>query len=76
MCVLFVCQDLSFILKGLARLLNNPLVQTYLPHSTKKIQFNQELLILFWKFCDFNKVCGARFSVKELEDARWSDFCN
>ncbi|XP_039991453.1 protein HID1b [Xiphias gladius] len=48
-------EDLSFILKGLARLLNNPLVQTYLPRSTKKIQFHQELLILFWKFCDFNK---------------------
>uniref|UniRef100_A0AAQ6A7V0 HID1 domain containing b n=1 Tax=Amphiprion ocellaris TaxID=80972 RepID=A0AAQ6A7V0_AMPOC len=48
-------EDLSFILKGLARLLNNPLIQTYLPRSTKKIQFHQELLILFWKFCDFNK---------------------
>uniref|UniRef100_A0A8C2WFS9 HID1 domain containing n=1 Tax=Cyclopterus lumpus TaxID=8103 RepID=A0A8C2WFS9_CYCLU len=48
-------EDLSFILKGLARLMNNPLVQTYLPHSAKKIQFHQELLILFWKFCDFNK---------------------
>ncbi|XP_074520153.1 protein HID1b [Halichoeres trimaculatus] len=48
-------EDLSFILKGLGRLLNNPLVQTYLPRSTKKIQFHQELLILFWKFCDFNK---------------------
>ncbi|XP_034083320.1 protein HID1b isoform X1 [Gymnodraco acuticeps] len=48
-------EDLSFILKGLGRLMNNPLVQTYLPRSTKKIQFHQELLILFWKFCDFNK---------------------
>lgn len=48
-------EDLGFILKGLSRLLNNPLVQTYLPRSTKKIQFHQELLILFWKFCDFNK---------------------
>nr|XP_019962889.1 PREDICTED: protein HID1-like isoform X2 [Paralichthys olivaceus] len=48
-------EDLGFILKGLARLLNNPLVQTYLPRSAKKIQFHQELLILFWKFCDFNK---------------------
>ncbi|KAK9530864.1 hypothetical protein VZT92_012340 [Zoarces viviparus] len=48
-------EDLSFILKGLVRLMNNPLVQTYLPHSVKKIQFHQELLILFWKFCDFNK---------------------
>ncbi|KAG8008858.1 Protein HID1, partial [Nibea albiflora] len=43
-------EDLGFILKGLARLLNNPLVQTYLPRSAKKIQFHQELLILFWKF--------------------------
>uniref|UniRef100_A0A8D3DNF5 HID1 domain containing n=1 Tax=Scophthalmus maximus TaxID=52904 RepID=A0A8D3DNF5_SCOMX len=52
-----VCEtlDLGFILKGLARLLNNPLVQTYLPRSAKKIQFHQELLIVFWKFCDFNK---------------------
>ncbi|KAI3365716.1 hypothetical protein L3Q82_010155 [Scortum barcoo] len=48
-------EDLGFILKGLAQLLNNPLLQTYLPRSTKKIQFHQELLILFWKFCDFNK---------------------
>ncbi|XP_053727616.1 protein HID1b isoform X2 [Synchiropus splendidus] len=48
-------EDFSFVLKGLTRLLNNPLVQTYLPHSTKKIQFHQELLILFWRFCDFNK---------------------
>ncbi|XP_060951430.1 protein HID1b isoform X1 [Limanda limanda] len=48
-------EDLGFILKGLARLLSNPLVQTYLPRSAKKIQFHQELLILFWKFCDFNK---------------------
>ncbi|XP_062330142.1 protein HID1-like isoform X1 [Osmerus eperlanus] len=48
-------EDFSFILKGLARLLTNPLVQTYLPNSTKKIQFHQELLVLFWKLCDFNK---------------------
>lgn len=49
-------QDFDFILKGLARLLTNPLTQTYLPNSTKKIQFHQELLVLFWKLCDFNKV--------------------
>uniref|UniRef100_A0A8C4XGR2 HID1 domain containing n=1 Tax=Erpetoichthys calabaricus TaxID=27687 RepID=A0A8C4XGR2_ERPCA len=48
-------EDFQFILKGVARLLTNPLVQTYLPNSTKKIQFHQELLILFWKLCDFNK---------------------
>ncbi|KAL0964839.1 hypothetical protein UPYG_G00329700 [Umbra pygmaea] len=48
-------EDFSFILKGVARLLTNPLVQTYLPNSTKKIQFHQELLVLFWKLCDFNK---------------------
>ncbi|KAJ8263785.1 hypothetical protein GJAV_G00141260 [Gymnothorax javanicus] len=48
-------EDFSFILKGMARLLSNPLLQTYLPNSVKKIQFQQELLILFWKICDFNK---------------------
>uniref|UniRef100_A0A3B3Z3X0 HID1 domain containing b n=1 Tax=Poecilia mexicana TaxID=48701 RepID=A0A3B3Z3X0_9TELE len=48
-------EDLSFVLRGFAQLLNNPLIQTYLPRSTKKIHFHQELLILFWKFCDFNK---------------------
>lgn len=37
-------------------MLSNPLVQTYLPNSAKKIQFHQELLVLFWKLCDFNKV--------------------
>ncbi|XP_007454429.1 PREDICTED: protein HID1 isoform X1 [Lipotes vexillifer] len=48
-------EDFQFILKGIARLLSNPLLQTYLPNSTKKIQFHQELLVLFWKLCDFNK---------------------
>ncbi|XP_041077271.1 protein HID1-like [Polyodon spathula] len=48
-------EDFQFILKGVAHLLTNPLVQTYLPNSTKKIQFHQELLVLFWKLCDFNK---------------------
>ena len=49
-------QDFAFILKGLTRLLNNPLIQTYLPGSCKKIQYHQELLVLFWKMCDINKV--------------------
>lgn len=53
-------QDFQFILKGIARLLSNPLLQTYLPNSTKKIQFHQELLVLFWKLCDFNKVGWPR----------------
>uniref|UniRef100_A0AAZ3SCB4 HID1 n=1 Tax=Oncorhynchus tshawytscha TaxID=74940 RepID=A0AAZ3SCB4_ONCTS len=48
-------EDFSFILKGLARLMTNPLIQTYLPNSAKKIRFHQELLVLFWKLCDFNK---------------------
>ncbi|XP_013793429.1 protein HID1-like, partial [Limulus polyphemus] len=48
-------EDFSFILKGFTRLLNNPLVQTYLPNSSKKIQFHQELLVFFWKMCDHNK---------------------
>jgi hypothetical protein len=49
-------EDFAFILKGFSRLLNNPLIQTYFPGSTKKISFNQELFILFGKFCDLNKV--------------------
>jgi len=52
----FIIQDFAFILKGITRLLNNPLMQTYLPGSCKKIQFHQELLVLFWKMCDINKV--------------------
>uniref|UniRef100_A0A672HUL7 HID1 domain containing b n=1 Tax=Salarias fasciatus TaxID=181472 RepID=A0A672HUL7_SALFA len=51
-------EDLAFVLRGLARLLNNPLVQTYLPRSARRIRFHQELLVLFWKLCDF-----TRFSV-------------
>lgn len=49
-------EDFAFILKGFTRLLNNPMTQTILPGSTKKISFYQELMILFWKFCDYNKV--------------------
>ncbi|XP_048026767.1 protein HID1b [Megalobrama amblycephala] len=48
-------EDFHLILRGISRLLNNPLMQTYLPHSCKKIQFHQELLVLFWKLCDLNK---------------------
>ncbi|XP_033117901.1 protein HID1-like isoform X1 [Anneissia japonica] len=48
-------EDFCFILHGLTRLLNNPLIQTYLPGSTKKVAFHQELLVLFWKMCDHNK---------------------
>ena len=44
-----------FILKGVTRLLMNPLVHTYLPHSQRKVQFHQELLIFFWKFCEHNR---------------------
>lgn len=48
-------EDFAFVLRGFTRLLNNPLLQTYLPHSTKKVNFHQELLVFFWKFCDYNK---------------------
>ncbi|XP_075220278.1 protein HID1 [Lycorma delicatula] len=48
-------EDFSFVLRGFTRLLNNPLTQTYLPNSTKKVQFHQELLVFFWKMCDYNK---------------------
>lgn len=48
-------EDFYFILHGIANLLNNPLIQTYLPNSCKKVSFHQELLVLFWKMCDQNK---------------------
>lgn len=48
-------EDFQFILKGITRLLNNPLTQNYLPNSTKRLHCHQELLILFWKICDYNK---------------------
>ncbi|CAB0019475.1 unnamed protein product [Nesidiocoris tenuis] len=48
-------EDFGFVLRGFTRLLNNPLAQTYLPNSAKKIQSHQELLVFFWKFCDYNK---------------------
>lgn len=48
-------EDLQLVLAGVARLLNNPLLQTYLPNSAKKVHLHQELLVLFWKICDYNK---------------------
>lgn len=48
-------EDFAFILGGVCRLLNNPIQQTYLPGSIKKINFHQELMVLFWRLCDINK---------------------
>uniref|UniRef100_A0A1B0CR35 Protein HID1 n=1 Tax=Lutzomyia longipalpis TaxID=7200 RepID=A0A1B0CR35_LUTLO len=48
-------EDFDFILRGITRLLNNPLVQSYLPNSTKRLHCHQELLVFFWKICDYNK---------------------
>lgn len=48
-------EDFHFCLKGITRLLNNPLSQSYLPNSTKRLHCHQELLVFFWKICDYNK---------------------
>lgn len=48
-------EDFQFVLRGITRLLNNPLVQSYLPNSTKRLHCHQELLVFFWKICDYNK---------------------
>ncbi|CAH8591933.1 unnamed protein product [Heterobilharzia americana] len=48
-------EDFAFILSGINRLLNNPLTQTYLPGSSKKVQMHQELLVFFWRMCECNK---------------------
>ncbi|KAF0309028.1 Protein HID1 [Amphibalanus amphitrite] len=58
-------EDFDFILKGFTRLLNNPLTQTYLPHSTKKVHAHQELLVFFWKCCDYNK--GTWYEVGKIQ---------
>uniref|UniRef100_A0A673GVD1 HID1 domain containing b n=1 Tax=Sinocyclocheilus rhinocerous TaxID=307959 RepID=A0A673GVD1_9TELE len=60
-------EDFHFILRGIGRLLNNPLLQTYLPHSCKKIQFHQELLVLFWKLCSVPP-CKFLFYVLKSSD--------
>lgn len=48
-------EDFDFMLKGITRLLSNPLTSSYLPNSTKKVNFHQELLVLLWKFCEINQ---------------------
>ncbi|KHN83150.1 Protein HID1 [Toxocara canis] len=48
-------EDFDFMLKGMTRLLSNPLQCTYLPNSTKKVTFHQELLVLLWKCCEYNQ---------------------
>uniref|UniRef100_A0A915HQG4 Uncharacterized protein n=1 Tax=Romanomermis culicivorax TaxID=13658 RepID=A0A915HQG4_ROMCU len=48
-------EDFEFMLKGFTRLLNNPLQQTYFPNSCKRVTFHQELFVLFWKCCEYNK---------------------
>lgn len=56
-------EDFGFVLRGFTRLLNNPLLQTYLPNSAKKVHFHQELLVFFWKLCDYNKVTAPSAAV-------------
>ncbi|WKY11124.1 hypothetical protein Q1695_003012 [Nippostrongylus brasiliensis] len=48
-------EDFDFMLKGITRLLSNPLQSTYLPNSAKKVNFHQELLVLLWKCCEYNQ---------------------
>ena len=48
--------DFEFMLRGMTRLLNNPLQSSYLPNSVKKVTFHQELLIFLWKCCEYNQV--------------------
>ena len=62
-------QDLELIASGLTKLLCNPLRQTYLPHSIKKIYFSQELYIIFWKLFELNQ----KFLVHILRSAALFD---
>ena len=48
--------DFKIILDGLSQMLTNPLQvnNTYLPYSVKRVSFNEEVLMLFWKLLEFN----------------------
>lgn len=48
-------EDFIFLIRGFTALLNNRLEQGYLFDSAKHINFDQELLILFWKICNLNR---------------------
>ncbi|CCD72276.1 Protein HID1 [Caenorhabditis elegans] len=50
-------EDFDFMLKGITRLLSNPIhsSSSYLPNSTKRVNFHQELLVLLWKCCEINQ---------------------
>ncbi|CBY08448.1 unnamed protein product [Oikopleura dioica] len=48
-------EDFQFIIKGLTRLIYNPLQSSYLPSSQRRLSCHQELLLLIWRICDLNK---------------------
>ena len=52
--------DFTFLYSHISTLMNNPLQSknTYLPHSGKAIQCNQEILLFFWTLISSNKVIG------------------
>ncbi|TPX57219.1 hypothetical protein PhCBS80983_g03995 [Powellomyces hirtus] len=63
-------QDFTLIMTGLARILKNPLearsfvsANTYLPGSTKRVNIQAEVLMLFWKLLDNN----AKFTQHAME---------
>lgn len=63
-------EDFKFLTDAFVKLLNNPLQanRTYLPHSTKSIECHHEILMLFWKFLQYNKVrLHSLFHFKKLK---------
>jgi len=50
--------DLRVVYDGITRLLNNAheALNTNLPSSIKRVQCQQEVLVLFWKLLDENEV--------------------
>lgn len=62
-------EDFVFLIKGFKRLLNNRLDQGYLLNPIKHINFDQELLILFWKLCNVNgKYMSFLLKTKDILD--------
>lgn len=51
-------QDFEQLLNGIFVLVANPVnsSNTYLPKSMKQIQFTEELIMLLWKWIEFNPV--------------------
>lgn len=60
-------EDIDFIIQGFKSLLNDKIDKVYMLSYSQHIDFDQELMILFWKFCDLNpKFMRSLLNSKDL----------